>query len=139
MQTSLKSHELRAFWEYFSDRPEFDTGSFIVLCEDIDDATALKILVHFRESLQEAQRHVEGGLSTGDIGEMWHACERVAGPAELLGFKTYAELSRNLSHRLQEDRPLANHSQDLAEFLQKTKFLTDQILKLCPKVTRNPE
>ena len=128
----LNHQDLKSFWDYFNGREEFDSAGFLMLCEDIDENTVAKILGHFQETLQESLAKVEVGIAKNHNDHVWQACHKVAGSAELIGFKLYGSLSRGLSHRLREEGSFAEHARDLAEFIQKTKFLIEQLGKLCP-------
>lgn len=71
--------------------------SLMAVIEDTSEVVVLRILAHFSESLKEAANAILSGIAGNEFEPAWRACHKIAGTAELLGFETLGQESRQLS------------------------------------------
>src|SRR5690606_7109929 len=94
-------NDLDAFMNYFIKKSNFSRATFDQLIEDTSEEVAFKILARFKQTLTECKDQIRTGLSNGDGESIWKACHKVAGSADLLGFKSLGATSRRLMKSVQ--------------------------------------
>lgn len=105
----------------------FDSSLFDQLLEDTSPDVALKILARYHETLCECLEAVEQGLADDNADQVWKACHKVAGSAELLGFSTYGKLSRKLNVDIKTVPDLEGFQAILKDYLEQGRGLLKSI------------
>ncbi len=105
----------------------FDVKVFDLLVEDTNAIATLRILARFCMSLDESLPHLQHGVQDGNPEIIGKAAHKLAGSAEMLGFKTFGDRSKSISSRLKhatmQDLPQA----ELRSYIQDTHTLCDRI------------
>jgi len=131
----ISNHDLKLFWATFEKSGDFDQNSFLQLFNDTNDETVMKILARFHETLTTSESQIELAIEPNDVETVWKACHKVSGSAEMLGFRGYGNVARELSKQLRANPELASHSSDIDEFLQLTHDLRRKITLSCPNLS----
>lgn len=134
-ETIFTTPDLKGFWYGFKDTLDFNQESFFQLFQDTNEDTTLRILARFNENLVESIQKISAAMQTEDCEVIWRACHKLAGSAELLGFKKFGGLSRDLSVQVRANPVYSSHSTELEEYLAKISSLTEQIKGFCPNLT----
>lgn len=131
----FKTLDLKGFWHGFKDSLEFDQESFFQLFQDTNEDTTLRILARFHENLVETTQKISKAMQSEDCEVIWRACHKLAGSSELLGFKKFGEISRELSVQVRANPIYSTHATELADYFQQTSSLKNQIKKFCPNLS----
>lgn len=124
MSTDVQNHELKLFLTYFCQRTDFDLGLFMTVYNDTDEKTVIKILAHFKENLKDCTATLIAASQTKDIDLTTKAIHKIAGSSELLGFKIYADQSRDLIKKLRSVLVYDHHISDIQAYLSYTQELS---------------
>lgn len=111
----------------------FDAPSFYTLKEDTSELVALKILSRFLGTLTESLNEATAGLEKENPEEIWRACHKSAGSAELLGFKSYAKNCRSLISILKSTPQIDLYNPDIQNYLDETRHLLESIRMAFPQ------
>lgn len=131
----FKTTDLRNFWSGFKDSVEFDQESFFQLFQDTNEDTTLRILARFCENLNEATQKISAAIQSEDCETIWRACHKLAGSSELLGFKKFGGLSRDLSVQVRANPDYSSHASEIEDYLGQTAALKTQIKNFCPNLS----
>lgn len=127
--------QLAGFLEHFSPRPDFDMQIFTHLYEDTNEDTVIRILAHFNENLKEGVLRMEGALAAENCEDVWKTSHKIAGSAELLGFKPYADRSRHLSRQIRANPNFESHADEIRDYLRETAEISRGIATAFPSLT----
>lgn len=116
----------------FKEIPGFDRSLFDQLLEDTSSEVALKILARFHETLKECLQAIEEGLDADNADQVWKACHKVAGSAELLGFSNYGKFSRQLNVEIKMVPDLESQQSALERYLGEGQELLRRIESAFP-------
>lgn len=117
MNTALKQ-----FLDSQDSNGEYDKQLLIQLYNDTDDNTVLQILARFHETLVESIQNVERALDSGENSDaIWKTAHKIAGTAGLVGFATFGNFARELSHNLKVAPATAESDQEIRKFLKLTR------------------
>ena len=130
--SSLIDRDLRAFAEHFSNAPGCEKEVFSNLLEDTNEDTVLRILAHFNENLKEGCEKIKIAITEDNCESVWKTAHKIAGSAELLGFRDYANRSRELSRLVRASPVFETHADDIEIYLKTTTELTAEISAICP-------
>lgn len=126
--------ELTTFLSYFREQDGFNNEAFLNLIEDTSEDVALQILARFQKTLSESQAALRSGIDTGDHDLLWKTCHKVAGSAELLGFRRFAITSKNLSHSLRASPDIESYLEELEFHTKACERLNREISSHCPNL-----
>lgn len=124
--------QLQAFLEHFMRKDFFDGRIFSNLLEDTNEETVIRILAHFNENLKEGILKITDSLAKEECEEVWKASHKISGSAELLGFKSYAHKSRDLSKQIRANPVFSVHESTIRSYLQETQMLSQEIVTAFP-------
>lgn len=127
ISTEIQNHELNLFLTYFCQRTDFDLGLFMTVYKDTDEKTVIKILAHFKENLKDCADILIAASQNKDIDLTTKAIHKIAGSSELLGFKLYADRSRDLIKKLRSVLVYDHHISDIEAYLSYTQELSCSI------------
>lgn len=114
MNTALKQ-----FLESQNSNNEYDKQLLIQLYNDTDDHTVLQILARFHETLGECIQNVEKALESGENTDaVWKSAHKIAGTAGLVGFASFGNFARELSHDLKSAPATAKSDEEIRKFLK---------------------
>ncbi|MFM6927703.1 MAG: Hpt domain-containing protein [Bdellovibrio sp.] len=130
METDI---ELNQVVEHLKGLPGFDTYALHHLLEDTAANTVLRILARFSVTLEESLFLLEKGAEIEDQTLIWKAAHKIAGSAEMLGFKEFGQKSKRLSGHLKLSSDLSNHVEDIAAYRSDVKTLLNLISKSFPR------
>lgn len=133
--TIFKTSDLKSFWHGFKDSLDFDQESFFQLFQDTNEDTTLRILARFNENLRECLQKISNAMQSEDCETIWRACHKLAGSSELLGFKKFGHLSRELSVQVRANPVYSSHVDELEDYLSRTSVLMAQITSFCPNLS----
>jgi HPt (histidine-containing phosphotransfer) domain-containing protein len=132
---SIKHRELALFLEHFSHNDnDFSREAFVNLCEDTNEDTVIKILAHFNENLKEAELNMKQAFDEQNCEIFWKSAHKIAGSAELLGFKHFADQSRDLSRQVRANPVFESHMDSLKQYCGFTENLSSEISALLPSL-----
>lgn len=135
VETNINHLELRFFLEHFSEKAhDFDRETFVHLYEDTSEETVIKILAHFSENLLESIKNIEVSRAEENCEIAWKLTHKLAGSAELLGFKNFGQYSRELSHLIRANPVYENHRQAIEDYLNTLQSLSDSIRSTFPSL-----
>lgn len=132
VSSSLMEKELRAFKEHFSTAPGYEKAVLANLLEDTNEDTVLRILAHFNENLKDGCEKLKSATDQENSEVVWKTAHKIAGSAELLGFRDYANQSRELSRVVRATPVFDTHAEAIRVFLKATTELTAEISATCP-------
>lgn len=112
----------------------FDKFAFQHLLEDTAPVVVLKILARFNVSLRDAMSVIQDGVAKNETAEIWKACHKLTGSAELLGFKEFGQRSRRLDLELKTMPQMDLHTQEIHEYLQQAEALSQRISTSFPQI-----
>jgi FOG: HPt domain len=113
----------------------FDKFAFQHLLEDTAPVVVLKILARFNMSLTEAMGVIREGVSKNETGDIWKACHKLTGSAELLGFKEFGQRSRRLDLELKTMPQMDLHTKEINEYLEHAESLSRRISTSFPQIS----
>lgn len=124
--------DLNAFSSHFLNSAGYENDVLGNLLEDTNEDTVLRILAHFNENLKEGVAKIKDAILKENIESVWKTAHKIAGSAELLGFRDYANRSRELSHIVRETTDFKSHFDEINTYLKATEVLTADIASTCP-------
>lgn len=127
--------ELTTFLSFFRQQDGFNNEAFLNLIEDTNEDVTLQILARFQKTLAESQAALRSGIDNNDRDLLWKTCHKVAGSAELLGFKRFALTSKDLSHSLRASTDIESHLEELETHTKACETLNREIGSHCPNLT----
>lgn len=110
----------------------FDSTLFDQLVEDTTPEVSIKILARFYETLSESLDLVEQGITKNDADQVWKACHKVAGSAELLGFAEFGKLSRRLNNDIKSAHQIEPFKTELKGYLEQGRAVLAKIHQVFP-------
>ena len=125
-------NQLHSFLESFEAKEFFDRDIFANLVEDTNEETVVRILAHFSENLRDGVAKIEESLGTETCEEVWKVSHKISGSAELLGFKPYADRSRDLSRQIRANPVFEVHEAQIRGYLKETADLLREITTAFP-------
>ena len=131
----FKTSDLKSFWQGFKDSLDFDQESFFQLFQDTNEDTTLRILARFNENLVETIQKITAAMEVEECEVIWKACHKIAGSAELLGFKKFGGISRDLSVQVRANPDYSSHAAEMQDYLEKTSSLHAKIKNFCPTLS----
>ena len=132
VQGGVIDPNLRAFSEHFASGPGYERDILSNLLEDTNEDTVLRILAHFNENLKEGCQKINEATSAENCETVWKTAHKIAGSAELLGFRDYANRARELSRLVRANPVFDSHIEEITKFLKSTTELTAEISATCP-------
>lgn len=124
--------DLNAFSEHYLNSSGYENEVLGNLLEDTNEDTVLRILAHFNENLKEGCEKIKTAISQNNSEPVWKTAHKIAGSAELLGFRDYANRSRELSRLVRATPDFDTHKTDIEAYLKTTSELTAEISATCP-------
>ena len=112
----------------------FDSQAFNNLLSDTSQAVTLRILARFQVSIEDAIKTIEKGLNENTSEEIWKACHKLTGSADLLGFKSFGEHSRTLDVKLKNTNALAESRTDVVKFIEAARAVSFAISASSPQL-----
>ena len=94
---------------------------------DTDENTVIKILAHFEVNLRDCIDKVQIACKEKDCELAVRAIHKVAGSSELLGFKYFADNSRGLIKKINQDLHFDHHISELETYLNYAQELNRNI------------
>ena len=125
--------ELKQVVEQLKGLPGFDSYALNHLLEDTAANTVLRILARFSVTLEESLPLFEKGAEIEDSTLIWKAAHKLAGSAEMLGFKEFGQKSKRFSSHLKLSSDLSNHVEDIASYKEDVYSLLNLITKSFPR------
>ncbi|WP_413577047.1 Hpt domain-containing protein [Bdellovibrio sp. HCB290] len=110
----------------------FDSHAFNHLLEDTTPNTVLRILARFCVTLNDCIPVLEQGSSSGDAEAVWKAAHKLAGSAEMLGFKDFGRNSKDLSWQLKQSAQIEANIEEVNHYLSKARDLSRQLSEVFP-------
>ncbi|WP_413559898.1 hypothetical protein [Bdellovibrio sp. HCB209] len=110
----------------------FDSHAFNHLLEDTTPNTVLRILARFCMSLNEGIPALERGSNSGESEIVWKTAHKLAGSAEMLGFRDFGKKSKDLSWQLKQSDHLGAHSEEVVVYLSQARELAVQLAAVFP-------
>ncbi|WP_413580393.1 Hpt domain-containing protein [Bdellovibrio sp. HCB288] len=110
----------------------FDSHAFNHLLEDTTPNTVLRILARFSVSLNECIPVLEQGATTGDAEAVWKAAHKLAGSAEMLGFKDFGRNSKELSWQLKQSAHIGASQEEVNFYLMQARELAKHLTDVFP-------
>ena len=132
---SNTSQDIDTLLDGFKSFPGFSAAAFDHLMEDTSADVALQVLARFARSLDEATATIDQGLKDDSSEKIWKACHKLAGTAELVGFKNFGDVSRKLSHVLQAAGELGERTAEVKAYLEDCRALSRRISECFPRAT----
>ncbi len=123
----IQSSELRLLFNYFSQKADFNTHVFLDLYNDTNEETVIKILAHFNENLKESIKNLKTAMSEKNCEIVWKSSHKIAGSAELLGFKLLAEQARKLSTQIRANPVFEYYSVEINSYMLNASEINQQI------------
>ncbi len=114
--------------------PDFDKEAFITLTEDTDEQVILKILARYSVTLSESLEQINEGIKEDNGEKIWRACHKVAGSAELLGFRGFGTHSRALNMSLKTMTDPHIHMNEIQTYSQEGYQLLRSIEVIFPNL-----
>lgn len=130
----IKHHELKSFLDYFSQKNGFERQTFVNLYQDTNEETVIRILAHFNENLREAVQKTRDAQSDENTEAVWKSAHKLAGSAELLGFKRFATGARELSKQIRANPVFENYTSEISTYLNQSDELSQQIEIIFPTI-----
>lgn len=125
--TEIQNIKLKQFLIHFFQRTDFDKTLFLELCADTDEKTAIKMLAHFNENLKDCVEKLSQSLIEKNADMAIKAIHKITGSSELLGFKFYADRSRELMKIINADSCFDHHITELESYVNYTNELNSEI------------
>lgn len=126
--------DYRRIYEELKKLPEFDEEAFKTLTDDTDQQVLLKILARFWITVKESLDQIDEGLKEDSGDAIWRACHKVAGSAELLGFKDFGSHSRSLNMSLKTMTDPHIHMSEISNYLEEGQKLLKLIDSIFPNL-----
>lgn len=129
------SKDIETLLDGFKTFSGFSADAFDHLMEDTSADVALQVLARFSRSLVEATATIDQGLKDDSSEKIWKACHKLAGTAELVGFKKFGDVSRKLSHVIRAAGDLGEHTPEVRTYLEDCRTLSRRINDCFPHST----
>ncbi len=110
----------------------FDSHAFNHLLEDTTANTVLRILARFCVSLNECIPALERGSNSGEAEVVWKAAHKLAGSAEMLGFKEFGKRSKDLSWQLKQSEHIGDNLEDVRLYVTQARQLAANLANVFP-------
>ena len=110
----------------------FDSHAFNHLLEDTTASTVLRILARFCVSLNEAIPALENGNTSGQSEVVWKAAHKLAGSAEMLGFKEFGKRSKDLSWQLKQADHIGDSGEEVSLYIAQARQLSSHLIDAFP-------
>ncbi|MBY0553570.1 Hpt domain-containing protein [bacterium] len=131
----LTTHlELKSFFDYFNSKSGFETQIFVNLYQDTSEETVIRILAHFNENLKEAVKNTKEAIAEENCEAVWKSTHKLAGSAELLGFKRFAKDARELSKQIRANPVIENYTYEISTYVTQAGELSQQIEIIFPSI-----
>lgn len=130
----IKHNELKSFLDYFSLNSGFERQTFVNLYQDTNEETVIRILAHFNENLKEALQKTKEAQSEENSEAVWKSAHKLAGSAELLGFKRFATDARDLSKQIRANPVFENYTSEICTYVTHSDELSRQIENKFPTI-----
>lgn len=124
--------ELNRFSDHFFNSEGYENEVLGNLLEDTNEDTVLRILAHFNENLKEGTEKLKMAKGQSNCETVWKTAHKNAGSAELLGFRDYANRSRELSRIVRATPDFASHEKEINSYREATENLSAEISTTCP-------
>lgn len=103
----------------FEEVPDLDLREFLALKRDTNEEVVLKILARFRMTLTECLNNIDEGFKQGKTEMIWQAAHKIAGSAQLLGFRNLGVEARDLYIKLKNEISDTNEaSREIQDFMR---------------------
>lgn len=112
----------------------FDASAFERLLEDTSPSATLRILARFNLSLQETVPLMMQSMQSGQIEPIWKSAHKLAGSAEMLGFKEFGLQSKHLSSQLKNSEVLGTHAGEVTVYISEARAVMNLIGKAFPNL-----
>jgi HPt (histidine-containing phosphotransfer) domain-containing protein len=112
----------------------FDSHAFNHLLEDTTASTVLRILARFSVSLNEAIPALERGSNSGESEVVWKAAHKLAGSAEMLGFKDFGKRSKDLSWQLKQVDHIGDSGEEVSIYIAQARQLSLHLANAFPNL-----
>ncbi|MBO9666047.1 MAG: Hpt domain-containing protein [Bdellovibrio sp.] len=112
--------------------PGFDVYAINHLIEDTGANTVLRILARFSVSLEESLPGFDKG-GTESQTSVWKSAHKLAGSAEMLGFKDFGQKSKHLSSVLKNSDNPNTHVGEISAYKNEVTDLIGTISKSFPE------
>ena len=123
----IQNIELKNFLNHFTPKADFDSQTFHNLYQDTNEETVIRILAHFNENLKESIKILSEALKKEDCESVWKCTHKIAGSAELLGFKRLAELSQKLSKQIRANPVFEYYTVEIYIYIAMASEINQQI------------
>lgn len=130
----IKHHELKSFFEYFNHKADFARQTFLNLYQDTNEETVIRILAHFNENLKEAVQKIHEAEAEENCETVWKSAHKLAGSAELLGFKRFAAAARELSNQIKANPFFESYTYEISTYRSNSAELSRQIENKFPTI-----
>lgn len=130
--SKYSDRDLNAFSNHFLNSEGYENEVLGNLLEDTNEDTVLRILAHFNENLKEGAEKLKAAISESNAETVWKTAHKIAGSAELLGFRDYANRSRELSRVVRTSPDFNSHRAEIESYLEATANLSSEISVTCP-------
>lgn len=130
----ITHHELRSFFDYFNHKNDFERQTFVNLYQDTNEETVIRILAHFNENLKEAAQKIKEAMAEENCETVWKSAHKLAGSAELLGFKRFATDARDLSKQIRANPVFENYTYEISTYMTQAAELSHQIENKFPTI-----
>lgn len=125
------SSDLNSFASHFLDSPGYENAVLANLLEDTNEDTVLRILAHFNENLKEGREKLKSAIAQKNVETVWKTAHKFAGSADLLGFRDYANRSRELSRLVRASSDFDSQKMTIEAYLKSTADLAAEISSTC--------
>ncbi|MBY0452587.1 MAG: hypothetical protein K2P92_06085, partial [Bdellovibrionaceae bacterium] len=113
----VQNGDLMRLRGYFNENAQsFSIVNFDCLYQDTDEVTVFKILAHFSENLLNASSQIIQAVEAQNPEVLWKEAHKLVGTSELLGFKQFAEESRQLSRHVRNTEGYDMSQAEVAQY-----------------------
>lgn len=131
--TKVQNGDLMRLRGYFDENAQsFSIVNFDCLYQDTDEVTVFKILAHFCENLLNASSQIIQATEAKNPEVLWKEAHKLVGTSELLGFKQFAEESRQLSRRIRNTEGYDMSQSEVAQYVRSINKLYSDLRDLFP-------
>ncbi|MFN3454338.1 MAG: hypothetical protein ACK41T_05205 [Pseudobdellovibrio sp.] len=134
MEEDLKTFD--GVSDSLKDYTSFEADCLQQLKDDTDETVALKILARFYVTLEESLNLLVSDLKDNHYEGIGKSSHKIAGSADLVGFKDYAKKSRKLSHEVKDSSKREKLHQEVAMYLKEGKEILEVIKKSFPALQK---
>lgn len=119
--------EIHPLLQALKENEGFNEPAFLQLMEDTDADTTLRILARFCQNLRETVDQLRAERLDQHSLDMQRIAHRIAGTAELLGFRDLGVLARKLQTQLKETPPPHGTAENVQRFERIIRILLKDI------------